>query len=101
LRASADIAYERLLPIKGLHPLKATAGFFMMVQLDMEQFPEIKDDTEFCKLLLDEQCAITLPGKCFFLKENAFRMSTCTSIEKIEAFAARIKEFCAIHGKKE
>lgn len=35
LKASAEIAYERLQAIKGLHPLKATAGFFMMVELDM------------------------------------------------------------------
>ena len=71
---------------------------YMMVRIDFEEFEGIKDDVEFCKMLLHEQNCLTFPSKCFF-EEGFFRMIICTTQETLNEFGDRLQEFCNNHYK--
>ncbi len=52
LKTAADAAYERLLNIKGIKPIKTSAAMYMMVGIEIDEFKDISDDIDFCKKLL-------------------------------------------------
>ena len=52
LKTAADAAYERLLKIRGIKPIKTSAAMYMMVGIHLEEFKDITDDIDFCKKLL-------------------------------------------------
>ena len=70
-----------------------------MVRIELERFPDIEDDVDFCKKLLQEMNCLTFPSTCFFEK-GFFRMIICTKPETINAFGDRLEEFCQIHIAK-
>jgi tyrosine aminotransferase len=98
LKSSADAAFTRLSNIKGIKPIKSSAAMYLMVEVQPEHFKDISDDIAFSKKLLAEQNCFTFPSTCFGSK-NFFRIIICTKPEIIEAFAARVEEFCKAHYK--
>lgn len=70
----------------------------MMVSIDIERFPEYKDELEFVQDLVHEQSVFCLPGKCFNI-ENYMRIVLTVPREMIIEACTRIKEFCDKHYK--
>lgn len=98
LKTAADAAYERLLNIRGIKPIKTSAAMYMMVGIETSEFKDINDDIDFCKKLLQEQNCLTFPSSCFFSK-NFFRIIICTKPEILVQFGDRLQEFCNAHYK--
>lgn len=73
LRETSRYAYEKLSGIRGLTPVRANAAMYMMVRIDTSQFKDIPTDVDFCQKLLNEQCCLVFPAKCFF-SSGAFRV---------------------------
>ena len=99
LKASSDVAFERLSAIKGITPIKSSAAMYMMVRIDKELLKDLADDIDFCKKLLAEQNCLTFPSQCFF-EEGFFRMIICTTPAIINEFGDRVEEFCKAHLKE-
>ena len=54
LALSSQTAYARLSSIEGVTPIRSSAAMYMMVKIELDMFPDIGDDVEFCKRLLHE-----------------------------------------------
>ena len=83
LRAST---LRKLSDIRGIEPIKVKAALYMRVKF--EEFEDIRDDMEFCQKLLEEQCCLLIPSKCFFAKDF-FRMVYHFRIIECRSFASR------------
>lgn len=69
LAESSNWIYEELLKIKGLTPIKASAGMYMMVKLEISEWKEvhgIEDDKDFVLKFWETESVILLPSSCFF-----------------------------------
>ena len=70
LQVTSRYAFEKLSGIHGIKPVRANAAMYMMVCIDKEEFADIKDDVDFCSKLLNEQCCLVFPAKCFFAQDS-------------------------------
>ncbi|KAM8775618.1 tyrosine aminotransferase [Rhynchonycteris naso] len=96
LKSSADLCYGALAAIPGLRPVRPSGAMYLMVGIEMENFPEFEDDVEFTEQLIAEQSVHCLPGKCFEYR-NFFRVViTVPEVMMLEA-CSRIQEFCEQH----
>lgn len=82
--------------VPGLSVVVPRGAMYIMVGIDVKQFKDIKDDAEFCDLLVKEQSVICLPGQCFKYP-NYFRVVFTNPIDNLEAACERIAEFCKEH----
>lgn len=73
---------------------------YMMVGIDIENFPEFSDELEFVQDLVMEQSVFCLPGQCFNI-DNYMRIVLTVPREMIIEACNRIKEFCVKHYKTE
>ena len=73
LKKASDHAYNNLVGIRGLKPIKGSGAMYMMINIDMTQFKDIEDDVDFAVKMMNEECVLLFPGYCFFTK-NAFRI---------------------------
>ena len=81
--------------MKYIQPIKATAGLYMMVKLNIAQFtPDsaITDDKSFVLKLWEDESVLLLPSSCF-AESNFFRVVTCVSKENADEFAIRLARF--------
>lgn len=62
LKEASDFAYERISQIRGVEPIKASAAMYMMVKINIDEFADIEDDIDFCKMFLNEECTLTFPA---------------------------------------
>ncbi len=99
LRESSYYAYEKIKGIKGLDPIKASAAMYMIVKINLEEFEDIENDLDFCKKLLNEECVLVFPSRCFFSKDG-FRVVICQSKNNIDEFVSRVSDFCRAHQKR-
>nr|AHM92281.1 tyrosine aminotransferase [Eonycteris spelaea] len=96
LKSSADLCYEALAAIPGLRPVHSSGAMYLMVEIEMEHFPEFENDVEFTEQLFVEQSVHCLPAKCFEYP-NFFRVViTVPKVMMLEA-CSRIQEFCEQH----
>lgn len=97
LATSSGLVYEQLSKIRGLTPIKATAGMYMMVRLNFEDWREdhgIVDDKDFVLKFWEAESILLLPSQCFF--ESGFvRVVTCISKENAEQLGERLSRFMA------
>lgn len=70
LQATSRHAFNKLSGIRGIKPIRANAAMYMMVNLDLSEFKDIASDVEFCQKLLQEECCLVFPSKCFFSKDG-------------------------------
>ena len=70
----------------------------MMVGIDISSLADIKDDSDFCQKILNEQNVMLLPGTCFGAK-NFFRVVFCAPEPKLLEFVDRLATFCKAHEK--
>nr|AHM92294.1 tyrosine aminotransferase [Rousettus leschenaultii] len=96
LKSNADLCYEALAAIPGLRPVRSSGAMYIMVEIQMEHFPEFENDVEFTEQLFVEQSVQCLPAKCFEYP-NFFRVViTVPKVMMLEA-CSRIQEFCEQH----
>ncbi|XP_005180310.2 tyrosine aminotransferase isoform X1 [Musca domestica] len=98
LSENANLAYGMLKKIRGLNPIMPNGAMYMMIGINIEQFPEFKDDTHFVQELVNQQSVFCLPGSCFEYP-NFVRIVLTVPKEMIEEACARIAEFCEVHYK--
>jgi len=96
LALSSHTAFARLSSIRGVTPIRSSAAMYMMIQIQLDLFPDISDETDFCIKLLKEQNCLTFPSSCFF-QPGLFRIILCTKPETINLFGDRLEAFCAKH----
>ncbi|KAG5684610.1 hypothetical protein PVAND_013835 [Polypedilum vanderplanki] len=96
LQNHANIAYSMLKEIPGLTPIMPQGAMYMMVLLDMKNFPEFHDELDFVQSLVAEQSVFCLPGKCFDI-DDFIRIVLTVPKEMIIEACERIQEFCENH----
>lgn len=75
----------------------AKGGISTIVLLKKESFKDIKDETEFCQKLLEEENVMLAPSTAL-LYEGGFRISLTDKKKSYEEFAERLREFCKRHA---
>lgn len=98
LSENANLAYSMLKKVRGLNPVMPNGAMYMMIGINIEQFPEFKDDTHFVQDLVNQQSVFCLPGSCFEYP-NFIRIVLTVPRAMIEEACSRIAEFCEIHYK--
>ncbi|KAL7011425.1 hypothetical protein ACKWTF_014259 [Chironomus riparius] len=98
LQNHANIAYQLLKEVRGLTPIMPKGAMYMMVEIDMINFPDINDELDFVQKLVCEQSVFCLPGKCFGI-DNFMRIVLTVPKEMIIEACERINEFCETHYK--
>ncbi|CAL1544859.1 unnamed protein product [Lymnaea stagnalis] len=96
LQTNADLFYQNLSDIPGLHPVMPQGAMYMMVGIDMKHFPEFKSDVDFTQKMITEQSVFCLPASCFQYP-NFFRVVLTVPTDKVIEACDRIKEFCEEH----
>ncbi|XP_066050649.1 tyrosine aminotransferase isoform X2 [Chamaea fasciata] len=94
--SNADLCYAALAAIPGLQPVRPAGAMYLMVEIEMEHFPEFENDVEFTERLISEQSVFCLPATCFEYP-NFFRVVITVPEEMILEACSRIQEFCEMH----
>jgi tyrosine aminotransferase len=90
-QANACIALLKSVP--GLRPVAPQGAMYVMVEVLIDQFHDIKDDVDFCKKLLEAENVMVLPGQAFNAP-NFFRIVICAPHPVLTEAFERIQEFC-------
>jgi tyrosine aminotransferase len=98
LESLAHLCINSLKGIHGLHPLPPQGTMYIMVEIKISEFSDIKDDMDFCQKLLAEENVLLLPGRAFGLN-NFFRIVFCGPEDILKQSAQRISEFCVRHAR--
>ncbi|GAB0093454.1 Tyrosine aminotransferase [Sergentomyia squamirostris] len=98
LQKHATIAYDILSEVKGLKPNMPEGAMYMMIGIDVDNFPEYATDLHFVKALVEEQSIFCLPGQCFQYP-NYMRIVLTLPEDLIREACYRIAEFCEKHFK--
>ncbi|ORX92331.1 tyrosine aminotransferase [Basidiobolus meristosporus CBS 931.73] len=93
---NALLSEEMLSRIPGLRVIKPQGAMYMMVEIQSDQFKDIKDDVEFSEKLLGEESVIVLPAQCFKYPNYVRLVITPPKERLIEAYE-RIENFCHRH----
>lgn len=98
LKAGAELCFERVQRIKGLHcPTKPQGAMYIMVRIDPAIFKDIRSDVEFASLLVEEESVVVLPGTAFGTP-NWLRIVFATPLALLEEAWDRIDIFCLRHS---
>lgn len=73
-------------------------AMYMMIGIDIENFPEYEDELQFVQALVKEQSVFCLPGKCFEYP-NYIRIVLTVPEDLIWESCTRIADFCNKHYK--
>ncbi|XP_048769647.2 tyrosine aminotransferase-like [Ostrea edulis] len=92
--------YNKLNKIPGLKPVEPQGAMYLMIGIDIDHFPGIKDDVDFTEKLVKEQSVFCLPAKCFQFP-NFFRIVLTIPKAKVSVACERIEEFCREHYSPE
>ncbi|KAJ6652484.1 hypothetical protein lerEdw1_011454 [Lerista edwardsae] len=96
LKSNADLCYAALSAVCGLQPVRPSGAMYLMVGIEMEQFPEFENDVEFTERLIAEQSVFCLPATCFEYP-NFFRVVITVPEEMMAEACRRIRQFCEQH----
>ncbi|KAJ0029483.1 hypothetical protein NQD34_004480 [Periophthalmus magnuspinnatus] len=96
LKSNSDICFNELSTIPGLNPVMPSGAMYLMVGIDMEHFPDFKNDVEFTERLVTEQSVFCLPASAFEYP-NYFRIVVTVPEEQMVEACGRIREFCLTH----
>ncbi|EGR29312.1 tyrosine aminotransferase, putative [Ichthyophthirius multifiliis] len=96
-----NFLFKQLKEIQGLQPIKSQGTFYLVVLIQLEFFPDFKNDQEFLQGLLNQENICILNLSSFNGKYQGFRMLTCATIDgHYNQFIVRIKRFCIQHYNK-
>lgn len=100
LEINANLLIEELAPVQGLKVIKPSGAMYVMLQIEVDKFKDVKDDLEFAQKLLDEELVFVLPGSIFLLP-NFVRLVICPTPEKLHELCDRLANFCKKHTRAE
>lgn len=98
LQQHARIAFECLRQVPGLTPVMPQGAMYMMVGLNMEQFPAFATDLDLVNSLVCEESVFVLPGQCFDFP-GYVRLVLTVPEEQLREACARIRDFCRRHHR--
>lgn len=87
--------------IPGLTPIMPRGSMYMMVGIDLENFPKFSTCLEFTQGLIKEQSVQTFPGFPCFFYPSYFRIVLTVPENLITEACKRIKEFCELNYRVE
>ncbi|XP_018330817.1 tyrosine aminotransferase [Agrilus planipennis] len=93
LYENARIAYKYLSTVKGLEPFMPQGTMYMMVKIQMKNFPQFSTGLELMQKMMEEQSVFCLPGDAFGIP-GYMRLVITIPKELIEEACKRITEFC-------
>lgn len=73
-------------------------AMYMMIGINIDNFPEYENEMEFVKALVKEQSVFCLPGQCFDYP-NYMRIVLTVPEDLIWESCTRIADFCGKHYK--
>ncbi|XP_031634159.1 tyrosine aminotransferase [Contarinia nasturtii] len=94
----AKLAYDILCDAVGLKPIMPDGAMYMMIGIDIDNFPEYQNELEFVQALVKEQSVFCLPGQCFNYP-NYMRIVLTVPEHLIWESCIRIADFCNRHYK--
>ncbi|GAB0091602.1 Tyrosine aminotransferase [Sergentomyia squamirostris] len=99
LQEVATVAFEMLSKIEGLKPVMPEGAMYMMVGIELDEYPEFDDGLAFISALVQEESVFGLPGECFNCP-NFIRIVITVPEEKMREACRRIGVFCENHRNK-
>ncbi|CAI5668269.1 unnamed protein product [Oreochromis niloticus] len=96
LKSNSEICFSELSSVPGLNPVMPSGAMYIMVGIDMDHFPDFKNDVDFTEQLVTEQSVFCLPASAFEYP-NFFRIVVTVPEEMMLEACARIREFCQSH----
>ncbi|CAL8374387.1 unnamed protein product [Arctogadus glacialis] len=96
LKANAEICFKELSTVPGLTPIMPSGAMYIMVGIDIDHFPGMKNDVEFTELLVTEQSVFCLPTTAFDYP-NFFRIVVTVPEQLMVEACGRIRLFCQQH----
>uniref|UniRef100_A0A669BCU7 Tyrosine aminotransferase n=1 Tax=Oreochromis niloticus TaxID=8128 RepID=A0A669BCU7_ORENI len=96
LKNNKKICFSELSSVPGLNPVMPSGAMYIMVGIDMDHFPDFKNDVDFTEQLVTEQSVFCLPASAFEYP-NFFRIVVTVPEEMMLEACARIREFCQSH----
>lgn len=94
----AKLAFDILKDAVGLKPIMPDGAMYMMIGIDIGNFPEYENELEFVQALVKEQSVFCLPGQCFDYP-NYMRIVLTVPEDLIWESCIRITDFCNKHFK--
>ncbi|XP_048828321.1 tyrosine aminotransferase [Brienomyrus brachyistius] len=98
LKSNSEICYSALSSIPGLTPIRPSGAMYLMVGIEIENFPEFENDVEFTERLVTEQSVFCLPATAFEYP-SYFRIVVTVPEDMMMEACLRIREFCQEHYK--
>lgn len=92
----AILAYNLLVNTPGLTPIMPKGAFYMMIGIDLKNFPKLSSCLDFIENLTAEQSVLAFPGPCFDFP-GYFRFVLTVPEGMIVEACNRINEFCHEH----
>lgn len=68
LKNNADLAYDRLVKVKGITPYLPQGTMYMMVGIKLDLYPKYKTGLQFITSLMEEESVFCLPGEVSILR---------------------------------
>jgi len=96
LKSNSEICFNELSTVPGLNPIMPSGAMYLMVGIDMDHFPDFKNDVDFTERLVTEQSVFCLPATAFEYP-NYFRIVVTVPEEMMVEACGRIREFCQRH----
>lgn len=90
------MAYDILKETSGLKPVMPDGAMYMMIGIDIDNFPEYDNELELVQDLVKEQSVFCLPGQCFDYP-NYIRIVLTVPEDMIWEACTRIAAFCDKH----
>ncbi|XP_032794193.1 tyrosine aminotransferase isoform X1 [Daphnia magna] len=93
---NARLAHQLLSGLPGMRPIMPSGAMYMMVGVDMTNFPEFENDLQFVERMVTEESVFCLPGRCFDYP-NYFRIVLTVPELQLREACHRISQFCTAH----
>ena len=97
LEDNSKLMVETIRGIPGLKVIEPQGAMYVMVEIILDEFNDIRDDVQFVEKLVQEQSLLCLPGRCFKCQGAFVRLVTTSPALVLKEGLARLKEFCIAH----
>jgi tyrosine aminotransferase len=97
LEKNAKECVKLLESIPGVRVVEPQGAMYVMLEILLHEFKDIKDDVDFAEQLTKEQSVLCLPGKCFRCEGAFVRIVFSPPLEVLQDAFARMREFCEKH----
>lgn len=97
LKINAEHAYRLVNSIPGLSMAMPEGAMYAVPMIDFKTLRDISDSIDFCVKLSQEQAIQVLPLDAFF-GTGGFRIVLCNSVQVLDEFASRLRDFMASHS---